>query len=102
MGSQMSGRGTSVPPSLAERGLSPAPAKARPPTRIVWMVGASLLVAAGLASVYAAKTQNFADVSDKLRHGDLLNLNAVSSAEQLEPFLEVIQDATERDVDAEK
>jgi cell division protein FtsI/penicillin-binding protein 2/cell division protein FtsW (lipid II flippase) len=66
------------------------------------MVGASLLVAAGLAFVYAAKTQNFPDVSDRLRHGDLLNLNTVSSAEQLTPFLDVIQDGTERQADAEK
>jgi cell division protein FtsI/penicillin-binding protein 2/cell division protein FtsW (lipid II flippase) len=67
-----------------------------------WLVGASLLVVAGLASVYAAKTQNFPDVSERLRHGDLLNLNAVSSADQLSPFLDIIQNRAERDADAEK
>src|SRR5580698_4456724 len=94
-------RGTSVPPSRAERCLSPTRAQARPPGTF-WLASASVLVAAGLAFVYAAKTQNFADVSDRLRHGDLLNLNTVSSAEQIEPFLDVIQDGTERHVDAEK
>jgi cell division protein FtsI/penicillin-binding protein 2/cell division protein FtsW (lipid II flippase) len=69
---------------------------------IRWLVGASILVAGGLAFVFAAKTQNFADVSERLRHGDLLNLNAVSSAEQLTPFLDVIQDQAEREADAAK
>ena len=69
---------------------------------IFWLAGASFLVAAGLAFVYAAKTQNFPDVSERLRHGDLLNLNAVSSAEQLAPFLDIIQDRSEREADAEK
>jgi cell division protein FtsI/penicillin-binding protein 2/cell division protein FtsW (lipid II flippase) len=67
-----------------------------------WLAGASVVVASGLAFVYAAKTQNFPDVSEGLRHGDLLNLNAVSSAEQLAPFLDVIQDKPEREADAEK
>src|ERR1019366_7755096 len=69
---------------------------------IFWLAGASFLVAAGLAFVYAAKTQNFPDVSERLRHADLLNLNAVSSAEQLAPFLDIIQDRSEREADAEK
>ena len=70
-------------------------------TSLFWLAGASILVAGGLAVVYSAKTQNFPDVSDHLRHGDLLNLNAVSSADQLLPFLDIIQDRTEREADAE-
>ncbi len=66
------------------------------------MAGASFLVAAGLALAYAAKTQNFADVSALLRHGDILNLNTVSSADQLMPSLDVIPDAAERQADAER
>jgi cell division protein FtsI/penicillin-binding protein 2/cell division protein FtsW (lipid II flippase) len=66
------------------------------------LAGASVLIAAGLVFVYAAKTQNFADVSERLRHGDLLNLNAVSSAAQLAPFLDIVQDQTEREADAAK
>jgi cell division protein FtsI/penicillin-binding protein 2/cell division protein FtsW (lipid II flippase) len=67
-----------------------------------WLAGASVLVVGGLAFVYAAKTQNFPDVSERLRHGDLLNLNTVSSAGQLLPFLDVIQDQAEREADADK
>jgi cell division protein FtsI/penicillin-binding protein 2/cell division protein FtsW (lipid II flippase) len=66
------------------------------------LAGASLLAAAGLIFVYAAKTQDFPDVSERLRHGDLLNLNTVPSAEQLAPFLDIVQDRAERDADAEK
>ncbi|MGO4879484.1 MAG: FtsW/RodA/SpoVE family cell cycle protein [Bryobacteraceae bacterium] len=82
-----------------------APPKSRKPSRapgLFWLAGASLLVISGLAYVYAAKTQGFADVSDRLRHGDLLNLNAVSSTAQLQPFLDIIQDSAEREADAEK
>ena len=84
------------------------PATSAPPHQtprapgIFWMAGASFLVAAGLALAYAAKTQNFADVSALLRHGDILNLNDVSSADQLMPSLDVIPDAAERQADAEK
>jgi cell division protein FtsI/penicillin-binding protein 2/cell division protein FtsW (lipid II flippase) len=97
-------RGTLVPPSL-DRGASPAPSKARPPNwdiGLFCLAGATVLVAAGLAFVYAAKTQNFPDVSERLRHGDLLNLNTVSSAEQLAPFLDIVQDRAEREADAEE
>jgi cell division protein FtsI/penicillin-binding protein 2 len=69
---------------------------------VLWLAGASLLVAAGLASVYTAKTQSFPDVSDRLRHGDLLNLNTLTSADQLVPFLDIVQDQTERQADAGK
>jgi len=68
----------------------------------LWLAGASLLVACGLAFVYIAKTQNFTDVSERLRHGDMLDLNAVSSADQLLPYLDIFQDRTGRDAAAEK
>lgn len=48
----------------------------------VWLVCASLFVAAGLTMVYFAKLQNFAGA------GSLVNLNRVSSAEELMPLLE--------------
>jgi cell division protein FtsI/penicillin-binding protein 2/cell division protein FtsW (lipid II flippase) len=53
------------------------------------LAGASVLVVCGLAFVYTAKTQNFPDVSERLRHGDLVNLNAVSSVEQLTRSLDI-------------
>ncbi|MFN7995691.1 MAG: FtsW/RodA/SpoVE family cell cycle protein [Bryobacteraceae bacterium] len=62
-----------------------------------WLIGSSLLVALGLAFVYFGKTQNFADVSERLSHGDILNLNAVSSSDQLLPYLEVFQDHARRE-----
>ena len=61
-----------------------------------------MFVAGGLVHVYIAKTQNFADVSGLLRHGDLLNLNAAPGAAQIAPFLAIIQDSTERQNDADK
>ena len=82
-------------PSIAPRTSVRAPG-------VFWLAGASVLVACGLAFVYAAKTQNFADVADRLRHGDELNLNAVSAADQLLPFLDVIQDREQREAAAEK
>ncbi|HTT61225.1 MAG TPA: FtsW/RodA/SpoVE family cell cycle protein [Bryobacteraceae bacterium] len=77
----------------------PSAAAPRAP-RVFWLAGASFLVAAGLTVVFIAKTQNFADVSERLRHGDLLNLNTVSSAGQLLPFLDIIQDRAEREASA--
>ena len=59
-----------------------------------------MLIVCGLALVYAAKAQNFADVSERLIHGDALNLNAVSSADRLLPFLDIIQDRGQREAAA--
>src|SRR5580700_5551878 len=69
---------------------------------VLWLAGASLLVACGLAFVYIAKTQNFPDVSERLRHGDMLDLSSVSAADQLRPYLDVFQDGGEREAAAEK
>ena len=52
-----------------------------------WLLGSSLLVAASLLMVCLAKTQNFAELQAKLDHGELLNLNTVTSEEQLQPFV---------------
>jgi len=71
-----------------------------PPERrreLYWLAGASLVVAAGLALVYFAKTQDFAESQDRLNHGALLNLNAVSGPEQLLPYLLTFSDAGERE-----
>jgi cell division protein FtsI/penicillin-binding protein 2/cell division protein FtsW (lipid II flippase) len=68
----------------------------------IWLLAASSVVACGLAFVFIAKTQNFPDVSERLRHGDMLNLNTVSSPDQLLPFLEIFQDRDRRAAAAEK
>jgi len=68
---------------------------AKPRVGVVWLIAASLFVAAGLASVYAAKTQGFAADAAKLRQGGLVNLNTVSSPEELLPLFESSPDRME-------
>lgn len=53
----------------------------------LWLMAASLFVAAGLAMVFAAKTQDFAAVEHKLAHGELVNLNDVHGPDDLVPVL---------------
>ena len=62
-----------------------------------WLALSSVMVATGLLMVYSAKTQSFPELSAALGHGDLLDLNRVSKPEQLLPFLQVFQDAAERE-----
>ena len=61
-----------------------------------WMLGCSVFVAIGLFLVFSAKTQDFG----RLQEGSTLNLNTVSSVEQLSPFLQVLPEA-EREAAAE-
>jgi cell division protein FtsI/penicillin-binding protein 2/cell division protein FtsW (lipid II flippase) len=67
-----------------------------------WLLGASLAIAAGLALVVLAKTEDFSEQQAKLDRGELLNLNAVTGEEQLLPFLQVFTNSAERDRAAEK
>lgn len=67
-----------------------------------WLIGASVMVCAGLGLVLFAKTLNFPDLSARLANGELLNLNAVSKPEQLLPVLEMFPDAAERELAAER
>jgi hypothetical protein len=68
----------------------------------VWLAGASLLVSIGLALVYSAKTQNFAELSSRLNRGELLDLNSVTKPEQLLPFLQIFPGEAEREAVANK
>jgi len=61
-----------------------------------WLGAASVLVSAGLALVYSAKTQNFPDLSARLDRGELLDLNRVTRPDQLAPFLQVFPGDAER------
>jgi len=63
---------------------------AAPEGQLAWLICASLFVAAGLASVYAAKSLAMAD-ADRL-----VNLNTVQSADQLLPLLESFPSGEER------
>ena len=81
-----------VTKSWTSAGASPAiiAVNRRAATRseIHWLIAASLLVAAALAMVYAAKTQGFAAATERLRLSALVNLNTVSGPEQLLPLFE--------------
>jgi len=67
-----------------------------------WLLGASLLVACGLGLVLLAKTEDFAEARTRLADGELLNLNAISSPDQLLPPLEFIDDSSRRQAVAEQ
>ncbi len=67
-----------------------------------WLVGASVMVCTGLILVLLAKTSNFAEMSARLERGELLNLNTVSTPEELAPFLQLFPDSAERELVAEK
>jgi cell division protein FtsI/penicillin-binding protein 2/cell division protein FtsW (lipid II flippase) len=88
--------------SWSEKEIRAAPAprpKVPPQSRkeLIWLVAASILVSAGLTLVYFAKTESFADAETRLNHGDLLNLNAVRSPEQLQPFFRFFPNPSERE-----
>jgi cell division protein FtsI/penicillin-binding protein 2/cell division protein FtsW (lipid II flippase) len=70
-------------------------AKKKPRSEVLWLIGASLLVAAGLGMVYAAKSADLASADDRLRHGGLVNVNAVGSAEELLPAVASLPDRTQ-------
>ncbi|MBZ5724840.1 MAG: FtsW/RodA/SpoVE family cell cycle protein [Acidobacteriia bacterium] len=67
----------------------------------VWLLGASLFVAAGLAMVYAAKSPGFAAVEQRLARGELVNLNTVAGPEELLPLLESFPSRAERELVAQ-
>jgi cell division protein FtsW (lipid II flippase)/cell division protein FtsI/penicillin-binding protein 2 len=75
---------------------------AAPRSELVWLLGASLLVAAGLAMVYAAKSEGFAGAEDRLKRGELVNVNLVTGPEQLLPLLESFPGRAERELVAQK
>jgi cell division protein FtsI/penicillin-binding protein 2/cell division protein FtsW (lipid II flippase) len=62
----------------------------------VWLIGASLLVAAGLSMVYIAKLQSFAGAER------LVNINRVTSPDDLMPLLDSFPDRAEREAVAQQ
>ncbi len=71
-------------------------------TEKLWLAGASLLIACGLLLVFLGKTQDFNSQQNRLRTGELINLNALSTPEQLNPVLELAGSPEERPLLAEK
>ena len=73
--------------------------KARSPERQreFWpLLGASILVACGLALVYTAKTQDFPTLQQHLDSGDLVDINSVAGSKDLLNALFVFSDSGER------
>ncbi len=81
--------------------LAGAPRNQERRREFVWLVGASVIVALGLLLVFTAKTQDFPEVSAKLSRGELVDLNRVSSPQEMLPFLQIITDPAERQSAAE-
>jgi cell division protein FtsI/penicillin-binding protein 2/cell division protein FtsW (lipid II flippase) len=65
-------------------------------SEFVWLLLASMVVGTGLWLVFQAKTENYADVEARLARNELLNLNAVTSSDQLLPFLRFQADDQQR------
>ena len=86
-------------PPVLPRAQQPAPVR---PRGLAWLCASSLLVCAGLALVFFARTQNFAEMQSRLDRGDLLQLNTVSSSDRLLPFLRFFPDPAARTQAAEK
>jgi cell division protein FtsI/penicillin-binding protein 2/cell division protein FtsW (lipid II flippase) len=88
-----------VTKSWAAPGAHPAVVAIRTPrprsTEWYWLFASSFFVAAGLAMVFAAKTQDFAAVEQKLAHGGLVNLNAVQGPDDLVPVLKSREDTAD-------
>ncbi len=64
---------------------------------LILLLAASIVIAMGLALVYAAKTHAFTNFDKKLQDKQLLNLNQLSAYQQLLPFLTVIPKADDRE-----
>ncbi len=62
----------------------------------LWLSAASVVVICGLAAVLAAKTQDFSALRERLKQGELLDVNRIGRPEQLLPALDAIPDSAER------
>jgi cell division protein FtsW (lipid II flippase)/cell division protein FtsI/penicillin-binding protein 2 len=78
-------------------------AKAPERGREFWaLLGATLLVAAGLVLVYTAKTQDFPALQQRLDSGDLLDINSATKPADISKILLVFTDPEERAYAAER
>jgi cell division protein FtsW (lipid II flippase) len=69
---------------------------------LLWTLGASLLIAAGLYLIYQAKSRQLGPVGHGLTAKQLLNLNSLSAREDLLPALSIFPDPAEREFVARK
>ncbi len=69
---------------------------------LLWLAAASVFIATGLFLAFAGKTQKFSDEQAAIDRGAVLNLNSVTSAEQVIPFLQAVADPLERGLAADR
>ena len=69
---------------------------------LFWLSCSSILVAAALFLVFAAKTHDFPEATARLNDGGLLNLNAVQETDRLVPYLQAFPEGAERDEAAQR
>ncbi|MBV9081406.1 MAG: FtsW/RodA/SpoVE family cell cycle protein [Acidobacteriaceae bacterium] len=67
-----------------------------------WLLAAALVVSAGLVLVLLAKTQDFSELSTKLEHREVIDLNRVSSSDELLPLLQIFTNPDERQAAAQR
>ena len=60
------------------------------------LLGASVLVACGLALVFSAKTQDFPALQQRLDAGELVDINSAKGASEISSILLVFSDPAER------
>ena len=68
----------------------------------LWLAAASILIGVGLFLVYKAKSNSFAEIEKGLAARTLLNLNDLSSRDDVLPFLTMFPDPAEREFVARK
>lgn len=83
-------------PVAAKLGSVETPVPRERRKELWWLIASSLIVACALTMVCIAKTQNFAETGPRLTRGELLNLNAIASEDELLPFLQMYTNADER------
>jgi cell division protein FtsW (lipid II flippase) len=71
-------------------------------SELIWTLGASLLVGAGLYLVHRAKSQGLGEIDRGLAAKQLLNLNNLTAREELLPALTMFPDPAEREFVARK
>ncbi len=64
---------------------------------LVWLIGASLLIAAALFFVYTAKIHDFPELAQRLQQGAVFNLNADREASHIAAYLRGLPEGMDRD-----
>src|SRR6266849_1475547 len=84
------------PAERAQSAYPPSRTWAWPASEFLWLAAVSILVAGGLFLVFKAKTRAFGEIEQGLATRQLLNLNDLSTREDLLPFLGIVSDPVER------